>query len=57
MSQTIVSPPCTAPGQERERYLPLGSVGGDERGRPRGPVGCAGQMERMPQNQREWLRE
>ncbi len=43
--------------QQRERDLPLGPVGGDQGGCARCPIGCAGEMQSPPQNQREWLRE
>ena len=46
-----------ARGQQRERDLALGPVGGDSAAARGVPSGAQTRCRRMPQNQREWLRE
>ena len=42
-------------GQQWQRHLAFGSVGGDERGARGVPSGAQSRCSLMPQNQREWL--
>jgi hypothetical protein len=48
---------CERARLQGQSDLPLGAVGGNERGCPRRAVGGASEVQPHPPNQREWLLE